>query len=129
MKWFKTPSGSNIWIEKSREGFWLHIKNRTVHIKKEDLKQTETSKTSPLKKTPSFSTQITAPHPGRISSIPVTEGESVLPEQILIQISAMKMEHSLKAASPAKIKLILVKENQFVEFGQKLLILEKPAKP
>ena len=117
MKFIKTPKGLKMWVEKIGENFWVHINNQTLKIKK------EISKSRLLKKTDhKFMPEMKAPHSGSISSIFVKENDLVQAGQGLIVLSAMKMEHTLRAESPARIQSILVKEGQFVESGQKILI-------
>ena len=68
--------------------------------------------------------KLTAQMPGKIIKIMVKVGDTVVKDQGLIIMEAMKMENELKAPGPGKIKNIFVKESQTVEAGADLLLLE-----
>lgn len=67
---------------------------------------------------------ITAPIPGRVVKIMVSEGEQVEAGQTLIVVSAMKMESDFKAPREGKVARISVSEGQTVEARQELIVME-----
>ncbi len=68
--------------------------------------------------------EIKSPIPGTISSLYVKIGEKVKPGQKVITLISMKMENEIISESYGKIKEIKVKEGQFVNSGDTLMILE-----
>lgn len=64
---------------------------------------------------------VTAPIPGTIVSVSVTEGASVNPGQELCALEAMKMKNSIRATRAGKIAKILVKAGDRVSQGQPLV--------
>ncbi len=72
--------------------------------------------------------RITAPMPGKILSIDLTEGQSVNAGATLVILEAMKMEHSLKAPFDAKVLKVNVNTDDQVEDGVVLIVLEHAEK-
>jgi len=68
--------------------------------------------------------EIRSPLAGVISGIAVKKGETIKPGQKVITIIAMKMENEIISESYGKVKEIKVKEDQFVNSGDVLIILE-----
>ncbi len=62
-----------------------------------------------------------APMPGRILKILITEGQQVAEGDALIVLEAMKMEQTIKAARNGKVEAILVGEGDVVSPGEMLL--------
>jgi biotin carboxyl carrier protein len=67
---------------------------------------------------------ITSPMPGKVVRIPIREGDDVESGQILVVITAMKMENEYKSSVNGKIKKIFVKEGENVESNQVLIVIE-----
>ncbi len=67
---------------------------------------------------------ISSPMPGKIVRIPVKKGMEVKQGDVVIVVSAMKMESDYKAGKDGIIKDILVTEDQTIEGNQPLVILE-----
>jgi biotin carboxyl carrier protein len=67
--------------------------------------------------------EITAPMPGKVVKLPVTEGQQVDTGDVLVVLEAMKMETALHAESPALVKQIRVGVGQMVDHGAVLLLL------
>lgn len=67
---------------------------------------------------------ITCPMPGKIVKVFVNKGDKVETGQTLIIVSAMKMESEFKVVRDGIVKDILVKEDETVSGGQKMIILE-----
>ena len=68
-------------------------------------------------------TSLKAPLPGRVIKVQVTEGQQVQPHQTLIILEAMKMEHSLKSNTTARVVKLNCRVGDQVTAGQELLQL------
>jgi biotin carboxyl carrier protein len=66
---------------------------------------------------------LTAPMPGKVLKVMVREGEEVQTGQPLITMEAMKMETTLAAEGPARVKAIPVAPGQMVDAGAVLMEL------
>ena len=67
--------------------------------------------------------RLTSPLPGRVVSVAVKVGESVLAGQILMVIEAMKMEHSITAPTAGTVDAVNFSEGDQVDEGLELLAL------
>ena len=65
-----------------------------------------------------------APMPGNVTSVRVTEGDSVSQGQLLLTLEAMKMEHRITAQKAGKVARILVRPGDQVDNGALLAVLE-----
>ena len=68
--------------------------------------------------------ELVAPLSGQIINISVSEGESVVPGQELIVLTAMKMENIITSERICKISKIMVSEMDSVSSGQVLIEFE-----
>jgi biotin carboxyl carrier protein len=68
--------------------------------------------------------EITAPMPGKVVKVLVTEGQQVSRGQGLVVIEAMKMQNELHAPRAGRVGRIYAAEGSGVEAGAKLLRLE-----
>lgn len=66
---------------------------------------------------------ITAPMPGNILRIEVTNGAAVKAGQILVVLEAMKMENEILAPRDGTVAQILVQKGSTVETGSPLVVL------
>jgi biotin carboxyl carrier protein len=66
---------------------------------------------------------ITAPMPGKILKINVTEGDNVAEGDTLVILEAMKMENEIVAGSNGKVKRISVIVNQMVDTDDVLVVI------
>ncbi len=73
-------------------------------------------------KSPMVGNVYTAPEPGTPPFVQV--GDEVAEGQILLIIEAMKVMNPIKSPRSGKITKILVKDNNPVEFGEVLMIIE-----
>ena len=73
--------------------------------------------------------EITAPMPGKVVKIPVTEGQQVSAGDVLVVLEAMKMETALRAESSAVVKQICADVGQMIDHGAVLLVLSPPPSP
>lgn len=69
-----------------------------------------------------------APMPGRVISVPVSEGCDVTRGACLVVLESMKMEHSVCALESGRVSAVAVTEGDSVARGQ-LLISMEPAEP
>lgn len=68
--------------------------------------------------------EIKTPIAGIISKIYVKKGEMVKPDQVVITLVAMKMENEIISEGHGRVKKICVKEKQFVNSEDILILLE-----
>ena len=66
---------------------------------------------------------VSAPMPGKVVKVLVQVGEGVLEGQGVAVVEAMKMQNELKSPKSGVVEKILVKENQPVNAGESLLIV------
>lgn len=64
---------------------------------------------------------LTAPMPGRIAAVLVTEGQAVLKGQVLVILEAMKMEHAVKAPRAGTVSRLSAEAGKMVGLGDVLL--------
>ena len=69
-------------------------------------------------------TRLVSPMPGKVVKINVKEGDEVKEGTIMMVVEAMKMENNIVASGDAKVKKILVAENQMVDNKMQLIVLE-----
>jgi acetyl/propionyl-CoA carboxylase alpha subunit len=73
--------------------------------------------------------EITAPMPGKVVKLPVTEGQQVEAGEVLVVLEAMKMETALCAESAAIVKQIRTAVGQMVDHGAVMMILSPAPSP
>ena len=67
---------------------------------------------------------LVAPMPGKVIDIKVKKGKKVKAGDTLVILEAMKMEHSIKASEDGVIADIFIKENDQVENGAVLMVVD-----
>jgi biotin carboxyl carrier protein len=67
--------------------------------------------------------EITAPMPGKIVKVLVTEGQDVKRDQGLLVIEAMKMQNELRAPRAGRVERVYMAEGRGVESGARLVLL------
>ena len=85
-----------------------------AHYKKAVVEQTENVMQG--------ASHLIAPMPGRIVSLNCQAGDVVVKGEVLLTLEAMKMEHSLVAGADTRVDTVLVKENDQVEQGMRLVL-------
>jgi biotin carboxyl carrier protein len=70
------------------------------------------------------SPEITAPMPGKVLQVLVSEGQEVETGDGLLILEAMKMENRIVAEAPAVVRRVLVEAGEMVDGGTLLLELE-----
>ena len=68
--------------------------------------------------------ELTAPMPGQVRAVNVSEGEAVVKGQTLMILEAMKMEIRIQASADGVVSSISVKVGQTVEREQTLITVE-----
>ncbi|MDR0314413.1 MAG: biotin/lipoyl-binding protein [Oscillospiraceae bacterium] len=68
-------------------------------------------------------TRVTAPMPGSILSLNVSEGQKVKSGDLLLILEAMKMENEIFAPNDGVVKQVLVTKGQTVDTDDVLIIL------
>lgn len=68
--------------------------------------------------------ELTAPMPGQIRAVNVSEGDAVTKGQTLLVLEAMKMEIRIQSPMDGTVKKLLVKQGQTVEREQVLVEIE-----
>lgn len=66
---------------------------------------------------------LVSPMPGKVVKINVKEGDEVSPGTVMIVVEAMKMENNIIATAKAKVKRIMVAENEMVDNKKQLIEL------
>ncbi|MEX2546174.1 MAG: biotin/lipoyl-containing protein, partial [Chloroflexota bacterium] len=66
---------------------------------------------------------VTAPMPGTVLQVRVSEGEEVEAGQVLVLLEAMKMENAVPAPGPGVVSRVLVEAGQQVRRGETLVEL------
>lgn len=89
----------------------------------EDYNLAQLRRRAGISKTASGDNKVTAPMPGLILEVKVSEGENVSRGQPLMIIEAMKMENVVKSPCDGQIKTIFAEASQSVEKGDKLIEL------
>ena len=107
-------------MEKTGGKIWVHLKGRTFTLTKKKQELRDHQKKTGISKEP----YLKSPIPGRVLSIKVKKGDKVQEGDALVVIESMKIEHTLTAFQPEKITSVLVKEGQFVESNEKLLLFD-----
>jgi biotin carboxyl carrier protein len=69
--------------------------------------------------------ELTAPMPGQVKVVNVSEGELVAKGQTLLVVEAMKMEIRIQAPREGKVAKLFVQQGQTVEREQMLIELEE----
>ena len=85
---------------------------------KSSLKETEIISGARIEK------EIKSPLAGVISAVMVKKGEEIKPGQKVVTLISMKMENEIISEGYGKIKEVKVKENQFVNSGDTLIVLD-----
>lgn len=67
---------------------------------------------------------ITAPMPGAVLEIVVSEGQDVQAGEVVLILEAMKMENEITAPAAGKIKKIVTSKGAAVNTGDLLLVIE-----
>lgn len=67
---------------------------------------------------------VSAPMPGNIVNIMVSEGQTVKSGQVLVVLEAMKMENEIVSPKDAKVAQVVISKGASVNTGDVLVVLE-----
>jgi acetyl/propionyl-CoA carboxylase alpha subunit len=96
---------------------WVTINGRTTLLTKSSGAKRSGAKHD-------HSGEMTAPMPGQVRAVNVSEGDTVTKGQTLIVLEAMKMEMKIQAPSDGVVKKMFVKQGQTVEREQVLIEID-----
>jgi biotin carboxyl carrier protein len=68
--------------------------------------------------------KVTAPMPGKVVRLLVSEGATVEADQGLMVMEAMKMQNEIRASTGGKVERIFVREGQAVAAGEPLAVIQ-----
>ena len=102
------------YFEKTKKALWIHYEGQTYLWEKPapKVEKARDSKKQDL---------IQAHLPGRIQKIFVKKSQSVKKGELLLTLSAMKIEYSFKAEGEAQVEEIFCSEGQSVHLKQNLI--------
>ena len=108
--------GSKAWAHVAKVGdvWWVHVMGHTLQFEVVEAGASSADDEGGL----------TAPMPGKILEVHVSEGQSVTSGDVLMVMEAMKMEHKIVASNDGKVASIHFKEGDQVPQGAELLTLD-----
>jgi biotin carboxyl carrier protein len=101
---------------------WYKLGEVTYSIDVVDLNESSFKKSKGAVKS---ADRITAPMPGKVTKIFVSEGQTVKKGEALLVMEAMKMEYTLKSDLNASIEKLQIKLSDQVTLGQLLVQLKE----
>lgn len=110
-------------IEPSRHDYVVTLRDEQYQVQVEDERTRRLNSHRKLA-LPQGDITVTAPIPGLVVSLLVTEGQEIAENQPLVILEAMKMENELRAVRPGKVKSVKVAAGQRVNSGDVLLVVE-----
>ncbi|NJC94974.1 MAG: hypothetical protein C3F07_19425 [Anaerolineales bacterium] len=96
---------------------WVTLNGRTFVLTKQSGSRKSGAKSD-------HSGELTAPMPGQVRAVNISEGDAVTKGQTLMVLEAMKMEIRIQAPTDGVVKLLAVKQGQTVEREQVLITVE-----
>jgi len=102
------------YISSDNANRWVTINGRTVLLTKQSSSRKGGAKHD-------HSGDMTAPMPGQVRVVHVSEGESVAKGQTLMVLEAMKMEIRIQSPSDGTVSRLFVKQGETVEREQLLI--------
>ena len=104
-----------LWAEKEGERLWIHYQGTTWQwIPSEKVADSDLPPQN-------LKNVISAPMPGRIIKLPFKKGAKVNKGDVLLVLSAMKMEYSFRAETEGCIEKVLCKVGDQVDSNQILI--------
>jgi acetyl/propionyl-CoA carboxylase alpha subunit len=97
---------------------WVWVDGRTYRLAEEPAKRAMGAGGRAARDVPGSPT---APLPGRVERVAVRAGDPVEAGSLLLTISAMKMEHEIRAPRAGRVQEVKVKEGDRVEAGDLLV--------
>jgi biotin carboxyl carrier protein len=99
---------------------WIRYRNRTFRLGAAASREASSGAGG------RSSAQISAPMPGVVSSVRVSEGQAVVDGETVLVLEAMKMEHEVRSARAGVVSRVRVRAGTRVEAGELLVELEEP---
>jgi biotin carboxyl carrier protein len=99
---------------------WFRLNGEIYNYALADLKDSSGRKAKGGAKS---ADKITAPMPGKVTKLFVSEGQEVKKGDSLLVMEAMKMEYTLKADAPGKVEKVSASTGDQVALGQLLVKL------
>lgn len=115
-------SDKSIIAEVIDKKIWFKLDEQTYSYDLLDLAEGSYKKTKKLNKSPD---RISAPMPGKITKVFISENQVVNKGDSLVVMEAMKMEYTLKADISAKVESIFCKVSDQVTLGHLLIQLKE----
>ena len=109
-------------VEKINKQLWIHFKGN-IFVLSSDPSQPSPPGGAKVQET-SKTADILSPLPGRIVKVCVREGQKVKKNTSLLILTAMKMEYTLKAPAPGRVRLVKVKAGDQAELKQELMVID-----
>lgn len=106
------------YVQRDQQALWVHFEGRTWLWKPEHHKITESQKEKKLLNV------ILSSIPGKIQKICVKKQDSVVKGQLLLLLSAMKIEYSFKAQANGIVQDIFCKVGDNVQAKKELIKLK-----
>ena len=106
----------NLWIERDGEKFWIHYQGSTWQ-----WKPPEKTRMVSIPSSRNAKESLSAPMPGRILKLPVKKGAKVKKGDVLLVLSAMKMEYNFQAEGEGIIEEIFCQSGDQVDADQVLI--------
>ena len=108
----------------SADGFTVNWRNETYRIERVGLPSPEEIVASGGGGTATGASDLTAPLTGIVSRVLVAVGDRVKARQPLVVLEAMKMEHTIAAPGPARVRALHAAPGDRVTGGALLIALE-----
>jgi pyruvate carboxylase subunit B len=108
------------------ERWEMHLRGRRVRAEVVDERTRVIREMTGAGSGPSGPTPVTAPMPGLVVRVDVSEGDVVRAGQGVVIVEAMKMENELAATADAVVTRVRVSEGETVEKDQVLVELAAP---
>ena len=106
----------NLWAEREGKKLWIHYQGSTWQ-----WKPPEKTRRASVPSSRRAREVLSAPMPGRILKLPVKKGAKVKKGDVLLVLSAMKMEYNFQAEGEGVITEILCQSGDQVEADQVLM--------
>ncbi len=108
-------------LERVEDALFIHIAGRRMEVEVVDPRRSA-RKGGALRR--EGRQKITAPMPGKVVRVLVTEGEAVEAGQGLIVVEAMKMQNEIKAPKAGRVVSLAAREAATVGAGEILAVIE-----
>jgi 3-methylcrotonyl-CoA carboxylase alpha subunit len=111
-----------VYVQQSKHEMQVALQGQVYHLKRRQALDIDSiahrGSTNTAQKT------LTAPMAGTIVKVQVHEGEIVEAQQVLVILSAMKMEHAITAPHEGKVRRVLYQEGSVVKGGATVVEME-----